>query len=84
MERASILAYLTLGGPGVVVLDPLLAALSLRDLLLLAGAGVLYRPGVILHPATRLRHHNALWHVFVAAATACHYSVILHLARMAE
>ena len=67
----------------MVVLDPLLAALSLRDLLLLAGAGVLYRPGVIHHPATRLRYHNALWHSLVLVAAVCHYAVVLRLAAVA-
>lgn len=81
-ERASILVYLVLGWAGVVVLDPLLAALSVRDLLLLAAGGLLYSLGVAIHLATCLRYHNALWHAFVVAATACHYAVILHLAQM--
>jgi hemolysin III len=82
-ERASILAYLALGWAGVVALDPLLAALSVRDLLLLTGGGALYSLGVVVHIATRLRYHNALWHAFVVVAAACHYAVILHLAQMA-
>jgi hemolysin III len=56
----------------VVALDPLLAALSMRDLLLLAGGGVLYSLGVVVHLAPRLPYHNALWHAFVVAAAACH------------
>ncbi|HYZ33650.1 MAG TPA: hemolysin III family protein [Crenalkalicoccus sp.] len=80
-ERASILAYLALGWAGVVALDPLRAALPVRDLLLLAGGGALYSLGVLLHLATRLRYHNVLWHAFVVAAAACHYVVILRLAQ---
>jgi len=83
-ERASILAYLALGWAGVVALDPLLAALTVHDLLFLAAGGALYSLGVVVHLATRLRYHNALWHVFVIAAAACHYAVILHLAQMAR
>lgn len=81
-ERASILAYLALGWAGVLALDPLLAALSTHDLQLLAAGGALYTSGVIVHFATRLRYHNALWHTFVVAAAACHYAVVLHLAQM--
>ncbi|WP_187830114.1 PAQR family membrane homeostasis protein TrhA [Siccirubricoccus phaeus] len=80
-ERASILAYLALGWAGIVALDPLLAALPARDLLLLGGGGLLYSLGVVAHLATRLRYHNALWHVCVVAAAACHYLVVLHLAQ---
>jgi hemolysin III len=80
-ERASILAYLALGWAGVVALDPLRAALPVRDLLLLAGGGALYSLGVLVHLATRLRYHNVLWHAFVVAAAACHYVVILRLAQ---
>ncbi|MDJ0389160.1 hemolysin III family protein [Roseomonas sp. E05] len=80
-ERASILAYLALGWAGIVALRPLIEALPLRDLLLLAGGGLLYTLGVALHLMTGLRFHNALWHGFVVAAAACHYAVILHLAR---
>ncbi|MCB4825459.1 PAQR family membrane homeostasis protein TrhA [Roseicella aerolata] len=82
-ERASILAYLALGWVGVVALDPLLAALSTRDLMLLAGGGLLYSLGVVVHLATGLRYHNALWHALVVAAAACHYAVVLHLAQAA-
>lgn len=67
----------------MVALDPLLAAMSVHDLLLLAAGGALYSLGVVVHLATRLRYHNALWHAFVIAAAACHYAVILRLAQMA-
>jgi hemolysin III len=77
--RVSIAAYLLLGWAGLVALDPLLTALPPRDLALLAGGGLLYSLGVVVHLSTRLPYHNALWHALVLLAAACHYAVILHL-----
>jgi len=34
---------------------------------------------VLVHLATRLRYHNALWHALVLAAAACHFAVIYDL-----
>jgi hemolysin III len=82
-ERASVLAYLLLGWAGFVALDPLLVALTRLDLLLLAGGGLLYSLGVVVHLMTRLHYHNALWHALVIAAAACHYAVVFHLATAA-
>jgi hemolysin III len=79
-ERASIAAYLLLGWAGIAALNRLLAALPLWDLLLLVAGGVLYSLGVIVHLATWLRYHNALWHALVVVAAGCHYAVVLRLA----
>jgi hemolysin III len=51
--------------------------------MLLAGGGLLYSLGVVVHLAARLPNHNALWHTLVVAAATCHYLVILHLAQTA-
>jgi hemolysin III len=53
------------------------------DLLLLVAGGLLYSLGVVVHLSTRLRYHNALWHALIVAAAACHYAVVLRLARVA-
>ncbi len=82
-ERVSILAYLLLGWAGVAALHRLVAALPLRDLLLLAAGGLLYSLGVVVHLSTRLRYHNALWHTLVVAAAGCHYAVVFRLAQTA-
>lgn len=79
-ERGAILAYLLLGWAGVAALDMLLAAMPPADLALLLGGGLLYSLGVPVHLATRLPFHNALWHILVVAAAACHYAVVLRLA----
>ncbi len=79
-ERLSVVAYLVLGWAGVTALGPLLDALSTRDMVLLAAGGLLYSTGVVMHLATRLRYHNALWHMFVLGAAACHFAAVYRLA----
>ncbi|RAI61125.1 PAQR family membrane homeostasis protein TrhA [Roseicella frigidaeris] len=81
IERAAILLYLLLGWVGLLAMGPLLQSLPPRDLLLLLCGGALYSLGVRVHLATRLRFHTAIWHGLVLAAAACHYAVVLHIAR---
>jgi hemolysin III len=78
-ERISVLAYLLLGWAGVAALQPLLAALPTRDLLLILAGGMLYSLGVVVHLSTRLPYHNAIWHGLVLAAAGCHYAVVFRL-----
>jgi hemolysin III len=45
------------------------------SLLILAG-GVLYSVGVIFHLWNGLKFQNAIWHAFVLAASACHFTAV--------
>jgi hemolysin III len=76
-DRLSIAAYLLLGWSIVVALDPLAAGVSAAGLALLAVGGLLYSFGVIFHVWTRLPYQNAIWHAFVLAAAACHFSAVM-------
>jgi hemolysin III len=44
--------------------------------LLLAG-GIVYSLGVPVHLWRSLRYNNAIWHVFVLIAAACHYAAVM-------
>jgi hemolysin III len=46
-------------------------------LVLLVVGGCLYTVGVVFHLWERLRYHNAIWHGFVLAASACHFVAIV-------
>jgi len=59
------------------VFDPLLGALSAAGLALLVAGGLLYSLGVVFHLWQRLPYHNVIWHAFVLAAAACHFSAVL-------
>jgi hemolysin III len=76
-DRLSVAAYLLLGWSIVVALDPLFAKVSVAGLVLLAAGGLLYSLGVVFHLWTRLPFQNAIWHVFVLAAAACHFSAVM-------
>lgn len=76
-EGMSVLAYLLLGWTVVVAFRPLLDGTSTAGLVLLITGGGLYSLGVIFHLWERLPYQTAIWHVFVLAAAACHFSAIL-------
>jgi hemolysin III len=79
-ERATIALYLLLGWSGLIVHKSLFTALSFSTTALLVAGGLLYSGGVVFHLWQRLRFQNAIWHLFVLGAAACHYVAILRLA----
>ena len=76
-ETLSIAAYLSLGWTILVAIDRLIAAVSLRALVLLATGGILYSAGVLFYRWHRLPYQRAIWHGFVLTAAACQYVAIL-------
>jgi hemolysin III len=77
VEKASVPLYLALGWIIVIALNPLIGALELSTLILLAVGGLLYTGGVLFHVWERLPYQNAAWHGFVLAAAAVHYVAII-------
>lgn len=76
-DRLAILIYLAMGWSGVLAAGPLTTHLSTATLTLIVAGGVLYSVGVIFHVWEKLRFQNAIWHGFVVAAAAVHYSAVL-------
>jgi hemolysin III len=76
-DRLAILLYLLLGWSGVMAYEAVLGALPGSTLTLLAAGGLLYTVGVVFHVWEGLRFQNAIWHVFVLVAAACHYGAVL-------
>ncbi len=75
-DGLAIVLYLVLGWSGMATLQPLAAAVGPTAPQLLAVGGVLYSVGVIFHLWRSLPYQNALWHLFVLAGTACHFSAV--------
>lgn len=75
-DRLAILLYLALGWSGVLIYDQLLQFLSPQVVFLIAAGGIIYSLGVIFHVWERLRFQNAIWHGFVVAGAALHYSAV--------
>lgn len=76
-DRLAVVLYLILGWSGVVVYEPVAAALPSLSIWLLVAGGALYSAGVVFHGWQSLRFQNAIWHGFVLVAACCHYSAIL-------
>lgn len=76
-ERASIVAYLTLGWCGLILLPRAIQVLPPTATCLIALGGILYSVGIIFHLWERLRFQNAIWHAFVLAAATCHYGAVI-------
>ncbi len=79
LDRLSIALYLGLGWSGLVAFKPITTELPASAPMLLITGGLLYSVGVIFHLWHRLRFQNALWHVFVLLAAACHYAAVVAL-----
>lgn len=73
----SVVLCLLLGWSVVIVLDPLVAAVSTAGLVLLVVGGVLYSAGVLVYLWHRLPYHHVAWHGMVVAAASCHYAAVL-------
>lgn len=76
-DRLAILLYLAMGWGGILAARSLFVALSATTLVLILVGGVIYSVGIIFHVWERLRYQNAIWHGFVVAGSAVHYSAVV-------
>ncbi len=76
-RRFSVLLYLAMGWLGVVAVEPLAHSVHPDGLALLILGGVTYTLGVIFYAWRRLPYNHAVWHIFVMAGSACHFSCVL-------
>lgn len=76
-DRSAILLYLAMGWGGILAARSLFTALSTATLVLILVGGVIYSVGIIFHVWERLRYQNAIWHGFVVAGSAVHYSAVV-------
>ena len=78
-DRLAILVYLALGWVGVTAAGAFMQVLPPLVINLIIAGGLLYTAGVIFYIWESLKFHNAIWHGFVAAAAACHFTAIAML-----
>lgn len=87
LHRTGMVLYLALGWLPVAAVLELTRELSIAELLLLAGGGILYTAGAMMLAARwpRLRPatfgYHEVWHAMVVAGGACHYTLVLLLVR---
>lgn len=76
--RLSTVLYVGMGWIGAVLVEPIMAHVSLAGVLWLLAGGVLYTGGVVFFMLdSRWRFAHAAWHVFVVAGSACHVHAVL-------
>lgn len=76
LDRASVAFCWLLGSTAALFLS-LCTGLGVITVALLTLGGALYSAGIPFYLLARLRFHNAIWHLFVLLAAACHYFAIL-------
>jgi hemolysin III len=76
-RRLSVPIYLAMGWLVVIAIEPLVRSVHPQGLLLLFLGGLAYTLGVVFFAWRRLPYNHAVWHVFVLAGSACHFSCVL-------
>lgn len=77
-ESITIGLYLGLGWSILIAINPLMQAVSVDSLILIAAGGVIYSIGVVFHLWERLPYQNAIWHWLVLTAAVCHFVAIFN------
>ena len=77
MRRLSVALYLAMGWMVVIVLEPLARSVGSDGLTLLVLGGLSYSVGVVFYAWERMPYNHAVWHLFVLAGSACHFSCVL-------
>lgn len=73
----SVVLYAIMGWVVVVASGPLWQALGPVGFMCLLGGGLLYTGGIVFFALDkRLRHAHGIWHLFVLAGSALHYTAI--------
>lgn len=72
----STLIYLGMGWLVVLAVRPMLEAVPPGGLWLLLAGGLSYTGGAVFYLWRRLPYHHAVWHVFVLAGSACHWTAV--------
>jgi hemolysin III len=75
--RLYLVLYLAMGWMGVIAWAPLVRTLDPDGLSLLVLGGVAYSVGALFYAWERLPYNHAIWHLFVLAGSACHFSCVL-------
>ena len=73
----SVGSYVVMGWLGVFAVQPMLERLGPVAVMLAVAGGLSYTLGVIFFAWPRIRHHHAIFHVFVLAGSILHYAAVI-------
>ena len=71
-----MILYLGTGWIALIFVRPLALAIPLSALLCLIGGGIAYTAGTLFFANERLRYGHFIWHLFVLAASSCHFAAV--------
>jgi hemolysin III len=74
--NGSTVLYLALGWASLALAWPMTQTIPALSFWLVIIGGLTYTAGVIFYKWESLRFSNAIWHVFVVTASACHFFAI--------
>lgn len=72
----SAIIYLVMGWVGLVAVEPLYAAVGFVPMILALAGGLSYSLGIIFFGWKSIKHHHAIWHVFVLMGSLFHFIAI--------
>jgi hemolysin III len=70
-------SYLVMGWLGAIAVPDLFERLGSTPIALTVAGGLAYSLGVVFFPWKSIRHHHAIFHVFVLAGSVLHYAAIV-------
>lgn len=73
----TVTSYVIMGWLGVFAVQPLFSALGIMPVALAIAGGIAYSLGVVFFPWKSIRHHHAIFHVFVLAGSILHYAAVV-------
>ena len=76
LRNVTTLLYIAFGWMGVLAARPFLAVLSPTVLWLVVAGGVIYTLGTVVYTLQQLPYRRAIWHAFVIAGAAAHFTAI--------
>ena len=77
LRHASTVLYLVMGWMILVALKPLIQSVPPQGLFWIAAGGIAYTGGVAFYKMNHVPYAHMVWHVFVAAGSACHFIAVL-------
>lgn len=72
----SAITYLLMGWVGLVAVQPLYETVGFMPMALIVAGGVSYTLGTIFFGWHSLKHHHAIWHIFVLGGSVLHFIAI--------
>jgi hemolysin III len=75
-RAASVASYIVMGWIAVFAVQPLYNALGLPAMALLLAGGLAYTLGTIFYGWESIKHHHAIWHLFVLGGSVFHFLAI--------